>query len=377
MSIFEELGVTAYINANEWYTSQGGSMPAAPVVQAMAEASQRAVRLVELQNAVGDAIAWLTQNEAACVTSSATAGIVLAVAAFMSDLDPKKSERLPSTRGLKKEVITHQCDRFGEDEAIRIPGARRVEIGDWSGATEQQLQEAITERTAAIFTTPPREGMVPLEKIVSICRDRGEGVIVDVAWSLPPKEHLRKFTREYGADVVLVSGGKGLRGPQASGLVLGRKEVVEACKGMVAPHCRIGRPMKVGREARVGIYAAVKHLLNGGAEATRQMAETIASELSGIPGLTITIDESIPHVHLKLSPARFRLTRDQIRDQLLAEEPRVLVRPAGPNGIRVNAATLSEGQEQIVARRLREVLMAAAKGSGGPNASPEMLKSPT
>src|SRR5947207_7838356 len=115
MDIFEELGVTAYINANEWYTSQGGSMPAAPVIQAMAEASQKAVRLVELQNAVGVAIARLTQNEAACVTSSATAGIVLAVAAFMSDLDPKQSERLPSTRGLKKEVITHKCDRFGED----------------------------------------------------------------------------------------------------------------------------------------------------------------------------------------------------------------------------------------------------------------------
>src|SRR5579864_9551096 len=146
MGIYEELGVTAYINANEWYTSQGGSMLAAPVVQAMAEASQRAVRLVELQNAVGDAIARLTQNEGACVTSSATAGIVLAVAAFMSDLDPKKSERLPSTRGLKKEVIIHQCDRFGEDAAIGIPGARIVAIGDKSGATEQELLEAITPR---------------------------------------------------------------------------------------------------------------------------------------------------------------------------------------------------------------------------------------
>src|SRR5436305_4480954 len=118
MSIYDELGVTAYINANEWYTSQGGSMPAAPVMQAMAEASQRAVRLLDLQRAVDEAIAKLTHNEAACVTCSATAGIVLAVAAFMSDLDPEKSERLPNTRGLKKDVIIQPCDRFGEDAAI-------------------------------------------------------------------------------------------------------------------------------------------------------------------------------------------------------------------------------------------------------------------
>jgi L-seryl-tRNA(Ser) seleniumtransferase len=255
MGIYEELGVTAYINANEWYTSQGGSMPAAPVVQAMAEAPQRAVRLVELQNAVDHAIARLTQNEAACVTSSATAGIVLAVAAFMSDLDPKKSERLPSTRGLKKEVIIQRCDHFGEDAAIRIPGARMVEIGDRKGATEEQLEKAITARTAAVFMTPPREGMVPLEKLVRIAHGHGVGVIVDIAWSLPPKEHLWSFTRDYGADVVLVSGGKGLRGPQASGLILGRKAVVDACRNMISPHCRIGRPMKVGREAMVGMAA--------------------------------------------------------------------------------------------------------------------------
>ncbi|HLK57303.1 MAG TPA: hypothetical protein VKU00_12095, partial [Chthonomonadaceae bacterium] len=319
MGIFEELGVTTYINANEWYTSQGGSMPAAPVMEAMAEASLRAVRLIELQNAIGDAIAKLTHNEAACVTSSATAGIVLTVAAFMSDLDPQKSERLPDTQGLKTEVILHKCDHFGEDAAIRIPGARIVEIGGSKGATEQDLLTAITPQTAALFTTPPREGMIPLESILRICHDQGVGVIVDIAWSLPPREHLWKFTRDYGADVVIVSGGKGLRGPQASGLILGRKAVVDACKGMSAPHCRIGRPMKVGREAMVGLYAAVKHFLNGGAEITEQMAHSIAAELAGIPGIAVTVDAAKAHVHVQLS-SRFSWGRDQIKARLLAEE---------------------------------------------------------
>jgi len=359
MGIYEELGVTAYINANEWYTSQGGSMLPAPVVQAMAEASQRAVRLIELQNAVGDAIARLTQNEAACVTSSATAGIVLTVAAFMSDLDPKKSERLPNTRGLKKEVILQRCDRFGEDPAIRIPGARIVEIGDRQGATEQDLREAITSRTAAVFTTPLREGMIPLETMVRIARESGVGVIVDIAWSLPPKEHLWSFTRDLGADVVIVSGGKGLRGPQGTGLILGRKEVVDACRSMVPPHCRIGRPMKVGREAMIGVYAAVRHFLSGGAEATQRMAEFIATELRDIPGLAVRVDEAASHVHLNLSPTRFQLTRDQIKEGLLGEEPRILVRDSGPHGIRVSAGTLAEGHEQLVARRLKELLSGA------------------
>jgi D-glucosaminate-6-phosphate ammonia-lyase len=360
MGIYEELGVTAYINANEWYTSQGGSMLPAPVVEAMAEASQRAVRLIELQNAVGDAIARLTQNEACCVVSSATAGIVLAVAAFMSGLDPKKSERLPNTRGLKQEVILQKCDRFGEDPAIQIPGARIVEIGDKNGATAQQLEEAITPQTAAVFTLPTREGMITIEEIVRIAHERGVGVIVDIAWSLPPKEHLWKFTRDLGADAVIVSGGKGVRGPQGSGLILGRTEVVEACKGMVPPHCRIGRPMKMSREAMVGVYAAVKHFLEGGAEATQQMAAYIAGELSDIPGLAVRVDEPASHVHLQLSPSRIRLTRDQIKERLLAEEPRILVRDSGPNGIRVNAGTLAEGQEILIARRLKELLRGAA-----------------
>jgi uncharacterized pyridoxal phosphate-dependent enzyme len=315
------------------------------------------VRLIELQNAVGDAIARLTQNEAACVVSSATAGIVLTVAAFMSDLDPKRSERLPDTRGLKTEVIIQRCDRFGEDPAIGIPGARIVEIGDKNGATTQQLEEAITPQTAAVFTMPTREGMIPIEEIVRIAHGHGVGVIVDIAWSLPPKEHLWKFTRDMGADAVIVSGGKGLRGPQGSGLILGRREVVEACKGMVPPHCRIGRPMKMSREAMIGIYAAVKHFLAGGAEVTQQMAAHIAGELREIPGVAVRIDEPASHVHLQLSPSRISLTRDQIKERLLAEEPRILVRDSGPHGIRVNAGTLAEGQQALVARRLKELLL--------------------
>lgn len=352
MHIYEELGVPAYINANEWYTSSGGSMLPAPVVQAMLEASQWTARTEDLLVAAGRAIAELTGNEAACITSSATAGIVLAMGACMADLDIKKTEQLPNARALKKEVIVHCCNRFDEDVAIKIPGARIVEIGDKTGATDEDLQAAINENTAAVFTTPPRTGMIPLETIVRIARDRGVPVIVDVAWSLPPKEHLWTFTREYDVDAVLVSGGKGLRGPQGSGLILGRKVLVETCQNMASPHCRIGRPMKVGRETVAGVYAAVKHFLSGGAEATQEMAEYIAAELNGVPGVDVRLDKPASHVYLQFTlPSTAK--RDQIKQRLFEGEPRVLVRNSGPSGIRVNAGTLAEGQERIVAERLK------------------------
>ncbi|MBV8896217.1 MAG: aminotransferase class V-fold PLP-dependent enzyme [Acidobacteriaceae bacterium] len=357
MHIYEELGVPAYINANEWYTSSGGSMLPAPVVQAMVEAAQWAVRTEDMLRAAGRAIAELTKNEAACVTSSATAAIVLSVAACMAGFDAKKTEQLPNARGLKKEVIVHRCDHFDEDAAIRIPGARIVEIGDRTGATEEALRGAVNENTAAIFTTPPRSGMIPLETIVRIAHERAVSVIVDIAWSLPPKEHLWTFTREYGADAVLVSGGKGLRGPQGSGLLLGRTALVETCQNMMAPHCRIGRPMKVGRETVAGLYAAVKHFLNGGAEATQEMAEYIAAEMSRVPGIDVRLEKAASHVHLQFTPAS-TAKRDYIKQQLFEGEPRVLVRNSGPSGIRVNAGTLAEGQERIVAERLKAVLLA-------------------
>lgn len=370
MGIYEELGVSPYINADQWWTSMGGSMLAGPIMEAMAEASQGCVRLAELQDAVGGAIARLTQNEAAFVTSSATAGIVLTVAAFMSDLDPEKSERLPNTRGMKKEVIFQKCDRFGEEAAIRIPGARIVEIGNRRRATEADLLAALGQETAAVYTTAPSRTrvpgtghkceMVPLERMISLSHERGVPVIVDVAWTVPPKEHLWKFTRDFGADVALVSGGKGLRGPQATGLILGRKDVVKACQQMSPPSCRIGRPMKVGKEELVGIYAAVKHFLNGGDENTRNMAEYIARELEDMPGIATTIDDSIPHVYVRLQRSKFNLTGDQIKEKLLEGEPRILV-AADPSKLRVNAATLAEGQEVLVVKKLKEVLLNAAK----------------
>jgi L-seryl-tRNA(Ser) seleniumtransferase len=272
-------------------------------------------------------------------------------------MDPKKSEQLPDARGLKKEVVMHRCDRFGEDASIRIPGAQVVEIGDREGAGEEELGSALSQHTAAVFTTPPRPGMVPIETVVRLAHEKQIPVILDVAWVVPPKENLWKFTKLHGVDAVIVSGGKGLRGPQGSGLILGRRELVAACQGMIAPHCRIGRPMKVGRETCAGIYAAVKHFLNGGSEATQDMASFIADALVGVPGIAVTLDRAASHVHVQFSPPQSAGFRDQIKRRLFEESPRILVRDSGSSGIRVNAGTLAEGQERVVAERLRSVLL--------------------
>ncbi len=254
----------------------------------------------------------------------------------------------------------YACGRFSEDPAVRIPGARIVEIGDRSGATMEDFRNAVTERTAAVFAMDG-PGMIPMEDLAEEAHERGVGVIVDIAWALPPKENLRRFTQEAGADAVIVSGGKGLRGPQASGLILGRKALVDTCRAMASPNSRLGRPMKIGREVLVGMYAAVKHFVNGGAEETQRMAEYIVSALQDIPGITVALDKPASHVHMALSRTELRWNRDQIKAQMLSGDRPVKVRNSGPDGLRVNAGTLTEGHEILIAEKLQDVLSRARK----------------
>ena len=354
MGIYEELGLEPYLNANEWYTTFGGSTLAQPVIDAMAEAATKSVNQFELQSAAGQAIAELTQNEAVCIASSATAGIVLSVAAFMSDLDPERAEQLPDAKGMKNEVVVQKFNRFGEDVAIQIAGAQIVEVGEKKKCTEDDLLKGLNERTCAVFTSAPAtKEMVDVERTIEIAHKHGVRVIVDVAWSVPPKENLWRFTSELGADVAIVSGGKGLRGPQATGLILGKAEVIEVCQSLSSPRCRIGRPMKVGREQVAGIYAAVKHFVNGGEEQTFDMANHVASELKDLANVSVKIESDVPRVHLNWAPEALKMSRDQVKALLLEDEPRVFVRNSGRNGIRISTATLSEGQEVLVADKIR------------------------
>jgi L-seryl-tRNA(Ser) seleniumtransferase len=376
MSIYEELGVRTIINASATLTRLGGSRMPPPVLDAMREAAGAFIDIVAFRRKVCEEIARLTRNEAAYVSCGAAAGLTLATAACITGLDPEKRERLPHLEGMKDEVIVHRHTRVGYDFAIRMVGVRLVEIGSREGTPVEELEAALSERTAAMFYfargTEPR-GEVPLEQAAEICRARGVPVIVDAAAQIPPHTNLWEFTRR-GADLAIFSGGKGLRGPQAAGLVLGRRALIEAIEFNGPPQAFIGRGMKVGKEEAAGMLAAVRWYLSLDHEALMQQYESqvrfVIESVAGLPHVTARrsfpseAGQPMPRAEIRFAPELGATGRDVIR--LLEEgDPAIAVSGGGPDGIYVNPQTLEPGQEEIVARRIREVLTTEARRHGG------------
>ena len=259
---YERLGVRPVINAWSWVTVAGGSIMPAPVLRAMEEASRNFVDLHDLNRKAGEVIARLTGAEAGLVSAGSGAGMLLQAAACMTGADPAKVWRLPDTRGMKNRIIMHRSHRVSYDRNFRTAGAKLVEIGDMGVTEPWQLEDAITRRTAAVAYVfgPRKSGALSLETVVEIAHSRGVPVIVDAAAMLPPAENLTKFIR-VGADMVSFSGGKGVMGPQSSGILCGRKDLIEAAYMNAAPNSQgIGRPAKVSKENIAGLVTAPRTL---------------------------------------------------------------------------------------------------------------------
>ncbi len=373
MDLYAHLGVRPVINAYATLTRLGGSLMPPEVLSAMAEAARCFVDLDELQARVGERIAALTHNEAAYVTSGAAAGLVLATAACITGTDPAAVRQLPDLSGLKDEVIVHKSHRNGYDHAIRQVGVRLVEIGFADRTERWELERAITPRTAAIvyfqaaFTG---RGDLPLEEVIDVAKAHGVPVIVDAAAQLPPPENLWRFT-QMGADLAVFSGGKDLRGPQSTGLILGRRDLIRACALNANPNFGIGRPMKVGKEEMVGVLAALERYLRLDHQARAARCEQIVANwvaaLNEIPGVSAErsfpneAGQPLPRARVVFQSDVLGMTRDEIVDALLAGDPAVVVAPVGADGIHLNPMTLEEGEEEIVLARLLEVLSTARR----------------
>ena len=372
---YSAIGVRPLINALSTYTKLGGSIMPPEVVASMVEASRTHVNIEELQVAVGRRIAELTQNEAALVATGAAAALVLATSAIIAGRDPAKIKQLPDLTGLKNEVVCHKMHRNGYDHAVRSVGVKMVEIGTAEGADVAEMEAAINERTAFAFWTQGAmngPGEIPLEKFIEIAHARGIPVLVDAAAQLPPVENLWRFT-QMGADAVAFSGGKDLHGPQASGLLLGRKEIIDTCRLHGSPNHAIGRPMKVGKEEMVGLLTAVKWYLGLDHEARGAMFEKWVADwcdaLNAIPGVTAErtfpngAGQGVPRTKVTLDVDRLGITADEIVQRLLDGDPAIAVAPDSRTSLYLNPYTLQPGEEKIVQAHLVALLKSVQQPS--------------
>lgn len=364
MGVYDRLGVRPIINARGMNTMASGSLMPKPVLDAMAEAATAFVDMEELNRRAGEHIARLIGVEAAHVTSGSAGGLLLAAAACLAGDDPQAMAQLPDTTGLPDGVVIEACRRIRYDQALRIAGARLVEVGDAESCTPEQLEAAIDDRTAAVMhIVSPYLGTngVPLETAIEIAHRHGLPIIVDAASTLPPTTHLTRWT-SMGADLVIYSGGKGIRGPQGSGLLLGRKDLIRAAAANGAPNGAIGRPCKVSKEDIVGLVTALELFLaeDWTIEWQRhvEQAEEIVAALDGLAGIAATVDDdpavwTSPTILVDVDEQATGLTPDGLVDALRTGDPPIMTR-AFQGKLLVDPHNLQGDEASIVARRLRE-----------------------
>ncbi len=359
---YAQLGVRPVINAAATLTRLGGSLMPPPVIEAMRAGAGSFVDLVELQRRVGERIAELTGNEACYVSSGAAAGIAISIAALIAGKDTDRIKGLPLPGEAPPEVIVFRAQRNGYDQAARLPGTRMVEI------EADELETALTPRTVAVLFFAGAHlaaGAAPLSEVVEQAHAQGVPVLVDAAAQVPPIASLWTFTREAGADAAIFSGGKGLRGPQSSGLVLGRRDLIEACMVNGPPNHSLGRPMKVGKEELLGILAAVEWSLSVDEEAVlagyEAMVQRWLDGLADVPGVRVErgypSEAGQPHgraiVHLLPEAA---LSKVQLVEALWEGDPRIAVGDPSEDAIALNPQTVEAGEDAIVLDRIRELL---------------------
>jgi len=354
--VYQELGIRPLINAAGTYTYLGASLMPKAVVEAMESASRHYVNLNELQGAVGKRLSALLGCEAALVTSGAASALMLGTAGCVAGKDKEKIQRLPDTGGMKNEVVIPNAHRNGYDHAVRAVGVKLIEVESLADA-----ERAIGEHTAMLlyFNVHGPEGPIKVDEFAALGRKKGVPSLIDAAADIPPVENYTRFLK-MGYDLAAFSGGKVLRGPQCSGFLLGRKDLVEAAAANGSPQTdAIGRTNKVGKEEIVGAWAALEQFVKADPVARwrewERRCAVIAGHLAGIVGVKAEtfvpeIANAVPHLRVTL-PAAARVVAE-----LRSGEPRIEIRSSSAEGIEVGVWMLEPGEDEIVGRRLSEIL---------------------
>ena len=363
---YADLGVRPFINGRGNGTASGGSLMPEPVLEAMRQAAGNFVALETLQERIGERLARRIGVEGALVTCGAASGVQQAAAACLTGTDAERVQRLPYTDGWRNRFVIPQVDAHDYlFQLIAAAGGVLVKVGSTDSCPTAAVEAALDDDTAAVVHYLGKQTLAQLAEVVAVAEPRGIPVIVDAAAQLPPRSNLTEPAR-LGAGLVVFSGGKGLRGPQSSGLVVGKAELIRAARMNGSPASSVGRGMKVGKEELMGLLAAVELFLDGSDEDDyrrwRADAELIAGALHGIDGVRATVDEGdelffpggVPRVRIELLGDR---TADACGEPLRDGDPSIHL-GGWDRGMFVDPMTLQPGEARQVARRLREVLTA-------------------
>ena len=365
-SIYSRFGIRPVINCRGTHTVLGASKIWPELHEAMAEASREYVMLEELHDKVGARLSELVGSEAAMVTTGCAGAIHLGTCACLTGADEQKVRQLPDLTGMKSEVLIQKIHRNGYDHAVRNAGVRVIEVEGL-----EQMRNAVTSRTAMMYFLGAESGdsewktePVPIEQCLALGRSARFPVLVDAANMLPPWDNIRKLAA-LKTDLICISGGKHMRGPQCSGILAGRKDLVAAARLNSSPHPdSAGRPLKVGREEMVGLcLAAEKYSRLDFASLDRQyasQAEYLAQELKKIPGVEVSYaphdrTRRVYRVVAAWDEKALGVTYDRCEADLLDGNPRIAV-------LRHNRAIMfvlfmhEPGDEKIVARRMHQIL---------------------
>jgi uncharacterized pyridoxal phosphate-dependent enzyme len=366
--LFSELGLRTFINAAGTYTMLTGSLMTKEVVEAINAVSKKYAQLDEVQDKVGAKIAALCHAEAATVTAGCWSALVLGMAGVLTGMDPKKVAQLPFLEGtgMKSEVLLQKSHSVGYDHALTNAGVKLITI-----ETADELERAINEKTAMLWflNREAPKGKIQHEEWLSISKKHNIPSMIDIAADVPPVENLWKFN-DMGFDLVAISGGKALCGPQSAGILMGKKALVDAAKLSASPRSGIARGHKVNKEEIIGMYVAIDNYIKRDHAKEWKMWEervrVIDKAIKSVPGVTTevfvpAIDNHVPSLRVSWDQAKVKITKDKLAENLRMGDPSIEVISWEPDSmIRINVFMLQNGEDKVVAGKIREELSKAS-----------------
>lgn len=368
-NLFEELGVRTFINAAGTYTAMTGSLMREETMEAINSSAHDFCMLDELQDKVGERIANMVHAESAVVTSGCFSALTLGLAGILTGKDPEKVLLLPHIEGtdMKSEVICQKGHNIGYGRALKNTGCKLVFV-----ETAEEAEKAINGKTAMMFFIHimSDQGSIQHQQWLDIAKKHGIPTMIDMAADVPPVSNLWKFN-DMGFDLVCVSGGKAMRGPQSAGILMGKKALIDATRLNMFPRGdTIGRGMKVNKEEILGMYVALEKFIHLDHEKEWKVQEAsvnhIAKEVKSVSEhihteiVVPTLGNVTPTLHVSWNTAELKVNGKALQQKLREGSPSIEIASSEDNKLVLTVWMLKPGQEKIVAARLKEEMLKGA-----------------